>query len=159
MGMLSAKKFIRNDYAAFVSLCLVILTLAALVMINGFGIVVTKRGIVRMGEGDALPYDVVFGTMLAIALLCLICRFLRARALCVYGVEVSGTIVAVRFYRDRGRVSFEYRFGGTTYRRSAAVSANKLTQGFAEGSPVTLLVDERRPRRALIKSLYAADGA
>lgn len=76
------------------------------------------------------------------------------RRLLERGTEVVGRIVEVELDRLKGRVEYEYAFGGKRHRGRQSVWRNRTTSTFRPGGELTLVVHPRRPWRALIRALY-----
>jgi hypothetical protein len=70
------------------------------------------------------------------------------------GSALEGQIELSRFNKERGWVEVSYVFNGRNYRKSNPVFQSEQTQTFYPGIPVTILVDPRKPERALIKELF-----
>ena len=70
------------------------------------------------------------------------------------GVEVTGTIAKIAFYRDRGRVRYTYTYQGQSYQAESAIFESKRTRGLKEGIRLVLVVDPDNPQHALIRALY-----
>ncbi|WP_322508914.1 DUF3592 domain-containing protein, partial [Anaerolinea sp.] len=73
------------------------------------------------------------------------------------GVQMPATIVRASFFRGRGRVEVVYTYQGERVVSGNVVMKNKLTSAFQLGTPVTVMVDREKPRRAFIRELYAEE--
>ncbi len=152
MEQISLKKMIKNDYTMTVSLCCILVGVLTFVLFDRLGIIVSKRGI--RNEDDP-----VFGIiMLAIAgfgLLNALRRYLCIRSIFERGVNATATVSGSSFFKDRGRISYRYQYEGREYRRGLAVMKTKATKAFYAGEKIFVLLDERKPKRSLILSLYS----
>ncbi|WP_406656529.1 DUF3592 domain-containing protein [Methanolobus sp. ZRKC2] len=71
------------------------------------------------------------------------------------GVEVSGTIMFYLAYPRGARIEYEYTYANQKYRRGNALSRLSFKKSdFHEGQEVTLLVDPKKPKRAIVKDVY-----
>jgi hypothetical protein len=73
------------------------------------------------------------------------------------GQRVPGTITAVWFYKDRGRIEFDYKYGVPRH-GGAAVHKTSDTEGLQVGQTIDLILDPDRPDRPLVLGLYAPGG-
>ncbi len=70
------------------------------------------------------------------------------------GQEANATISRVFFFRDRGRISYEYTYQGEKRASGNAVTRVKRTRGLQVGQEVVVLVDRNNPKRAFLRDLY-----
>lgn len=90
----------------------------------------------------------------AIGLIVLGLRVLSIRSLFSDGVTVPGQVEQVWFYRDRGRVIFTYTYMGEEYHTGSAIHKNQRTLALQPGDPVTIVVDQGNPKRAMVQDLF-----
>ena len=74
------------------------------------------------------------------------------------GPACAGTVTAIWFMKDRGRVEYEYQFEGQTYQAGNAIMKNRETETIRQGDRVELIVDPLRPSRAFLAALYVKGG-
>jgi hypothetical protein len=86
--------------------------------------------------------------------LVLLWRYITIRAVFSEGTSVAGIISNVSFFRDRGRISYIYTYGGQKYECGNAVSKGRFTTALSQGQAVTVVVDENNPKRAFVRELY-----
>ncbi len=67
---------------------------------------------------------------------------------------IEGMIVKIRFYKDRGRVTFVYLIDGVAYQRGLAIMKTKLTKEFYEKHKIEVIVKKSNPKKSLIAILY-----
>jgi hypothetical protein len=94
----------------------------------------------------------VGATALGVALLTW--RFISIRQLFENGLEAKGKILKVFFYRDRGRVDYEYRHQGAKYQGANNFHRTPSTRNLTKGDAVTVVVDPANPKRSMIKDVY-----
>lgn len=70
------------------------------------------------------------------------------------GVQTSGVITGIGFFRGRGRVEYSYTFQGEKQLSSNAINRNSRTRQLRVGQKVTVLVDRDRPKQAFIQEIY-----
>ncbi|MBN2393808.1 MAG: hypothetical protein JXR84_23955 [Anaerolineae bacterium] len=105
--------------------------------------------------GDSWPafiFIVLAVTVTGFAVL--IWRYWLILSVFTQGIEVSGTISRISFFRDRGRVDFIYTWYEEKYASGMAVVKTKRTSALREGQVIDLMVDSGRPRNAFIRDLF-----
>lgn len=90
----------------------------------------------------------------AVSLVSLFWRIQLIRGVVGDGLEVSGVICSLSFFRDRGRVEYIYTHGGKRYQSGNAIHKSPLTSRLRQGDTTTLVIDRNRPERAFIRDLY-----
>ncbi|WP_440946113.1 DUF3592 domain-containing protein [Methanosarcina sp. T3] len=68
--------------------------------------------------------------------------------------EVTGYITAIRFYRDRGRVRYEYTYKNEKHSAKNRILKSGRTKYYQLGDEITLMVDPENPKKAIIKDIY-----
>lgn len=131
-----------NDYVTYV--CLVFPAICCIVILANF--VFTTAGTMLLLFVLLL---ISFVTLLVAGI-----RFITIWKIFHGNQEVMGTISRIDFYRDRGRVEFEYIYQGIAYTSGLSIMKNRRTAGYQPGDEVFVLVDRNNPRKALIKDLY-----
>jgi hypothetical protein len=92
------------------------------------------------------------GTLIVLGLLAW--RVLLFRKVFREGKSVLGRVSSAYINRDRGRVEYTYSYLGKFYKSGVSVHRNSRTKALKEGEGVILVVDQRKPDRAFIRSLY-----
>jgi hypothetical protein len=92
------------------------------------------------------------GTLVVLGLLTW--RVLLFRMVFRDGKSVLGRVCSAYLIRDRGRVEYTYSYQGKFYKSGVSIHRNGRTKALKEGQPLTLVVDQRNPGRAFIRSLY-----
>ncbi len=70
------------------------------------------------------------------------------------GVESPGRIMAINFFRGRGRLDYAYTFQGQKLVSGNAINRTRQTRDLRVGQEVTLLIDRNNPKRAFVKEIY-----
>ncbi|RPI90216.1 MAG: hypothetical protein EHM40_18915 [Chloroflexi bacterium] len=70
------------------------------------------------------------------------------------GLESPGVIMAINFFRGRGRVDYAYTFQGQKLVSGNAINRTRLTKELRVGQAVTLVIDRNNPKRAFVKEIY-----
>ena len=73
----------------------------------------------------------------------------------VRGVEVTGQVTRIRFYRGRGQVEYAYTYLGELYHAGNHILQTGRARTLAGGDAVVIVVDPTRPSRAYIRDLYS----
>ncbi len=94
----------------------------------------------------------VLGTLIVFGLLTW--RVLLFRKVFREGKSVLGRVSSAYVIRDRGRVEYTYSYQGKFYKSGVSIHRNSRTKALKEGEGVILVVDQRNPGRAFIRSLY-----
>ncbi|MBQ6565500.1 MAG: DUF1963 domain-containing protein, partial [Treponema sp.] len=152
MERLSLKKALKNDYTMTVSLCCILIGGILFFLHDKFGLVISKREIKTDGS---IVYSIIPGAIALFGILNAFRRWLRIRGIFERGVTVPATVTNSSFFKDRGRISYRYAYEGSEYRTGLALCRNKVTEAIGGGEKVFVIVDERKPKRSLILSLYS----
>jgi hypothetical protein len=95
----------------------------------------------------ALPISMVAGGFL-------LWRIARIHRLFAFGRLVPAQVTSLRIARDRGRLEFEYDFGGLRRTSWMPVHKNKRVLALEPNQQVEVLVDPRDPTNAIVRQLY-----
>ena len=153
----STGRILKNDYPSLLMLiCIGVIWVAA---IGGgiFGFLPKRRG------GGTVEVDSTMMMILIVVavIVTLMLGWLAAKRIddikrvIRVGPEVKGHIQSITFFKDRGRVEYEYQHKGQTYQSGNAIWKNRKTTRLQNGDEITLIVDPKNPSRAFIASLYS----
>ena len=106
------------------------------------------------GDGSWAAFIPVALAITVVGAFVLIGRYGQILSVFTQGMEATGTISRVYFFRDRGRIEYVYGWYEEKYTSGVAVAKTKRTRVLEQGQNVTLVVDSDRPRRAFIRDLY-----
>ena len=81
-------------------------------------------------------------------------RVTKIRSVFSSGIRVQGTVTKVWFFRQRGQVSFNYSYLGTSHQAKITLVKNKFTSAIQPGDKLTLLVDPDQPSRTFLQELF-----
>lgn len=154
----SVGKIIKNDYLAFVLAIGGPIALGISGFAFGLGMVPAWRG--RGGQTVDEPFKaalciaacVLTGLLFAL----LTRRIARIKRILRAGPRATAVIADVGFFKDRGRVEFEYEHAGRKHRSGTAIMKTRQTAAFAPGAKIEVAVDPRNPSKAFIVELYEA---
>ncbi len=145
-------KVIWTDYPAFIAACI-----PAVAWIACIALTVPRD----LSNGEAITTPAQAFLLLVLAILSTaICipivawRLARIRKLFRCGVEAKGNVKQVVFYRDRGRVEYNYLFRGKPYYTRNYLHRNRQTRALEQATIVALLVNPEKPEQAIIPHLY-----
>lgn len=114
----------------------------------------TNGGLIRI-DATKLAIMIVSDVALTVLLGWLVTRRIAyVRRIAESGLEVTGRIVSIAFFRDRGRVEYDFEFDGKTYHAGNAIWKNAETTRLKIGDELKLLVDPDRPSGVFISFLY-----
>jgi len=107
-----------------------------------------------LGGGGWPAFIYIALAVTVIGFVVLIWRYWLILSAFTQGIEVSGTISRISFFRDRGRVDFVYTWYEEKYASGMAVAKTKRTSALKEGQAIVLMVDSGRPRNAFMRDLF-----
>jgi hypothetical protein len=148
-------RIIQSDFVALIGLIVPLVSLIMYICVAYFGYFPGLRGRDPIQGTEGAPvflYLFIIGLVLGLPL-----AFWRIRTiqqLFSKGIEVGGQIIAISFYRDRGRVEYSYSHAGQAYSGGNAIMKTSRTQQLRSGDQIVLLVNPDEPKRALIRDLY-----
>jgi hypothetical protein len=150
----SIVRIIQSDYIATLALLFPLVFLGMYVVIAVFGFIPGLGGRDPI-MADGSPFF-FWGTIIA-ALIGLPLAYWRVkivRDVFKRGVEVPGVVLDVKFFRDRGSVSYQYPYDGQTLLGFNAIAKTKRTAALRKDAPVVLIVDKENPAKAFVRDLY-----
>lgn len=142
-------RIIQSDYIAGLSLLFVLVTWALYLILIYYGRIGT-----RATAADA-PFFLnlaIVATLLGIPLL--VWRINYYKSLFKKAEEIKGYITYIRFYRDRGKVRYEYMYKNEKHLVQNAIFKSGRTKHYRQGDEVTLIVDPGNPKKAIIRDIY-----
>lgn len=74
-----------------------------------------------------------------------------------YGVEVPGQVEFISFRSGRGRVFFNYQYQGKDLKGKRMIKRNKYTMRISPGENVTVVVNQKNPKNAVIKQIFIGE--
>ena len=152
-------KLLKNDYLALLAAIFgpVALGIGGYVAVTGS---IPRRaargGEVIVANGVDLPWLIGASILAIVLFFVLYRRFAHIKHVLANGNREQATILDVSFFKDRGRVEFEYAHGGQTYRTGTAIMKNRQTLAFQPNDVVEIALDPADPAKAYITELYLA---
>ena len=137
-----------NDWPALASWVAIPIT-----WVIHFGFPYLQRG--AAASPLAFPLTLPVGVSVALIAV-LLWRIKRVADLFARGVAVSGTVTDLMIAKDRGRLVFEFEALGTRVRTWMPIHKTRDVLSLARGDRVDVLYDAKKPRRAIVKSLFVA---
>lgn len=135
-------RVIQIDYYAYMSVLLP----------GGFWLIMVFMTTIQAANLDRATYVGIILTIFG--LIALAWRYMQAARLLSSGKEVTGTIQRTWFFRDRARITCVYTFKGQKYQASQPARLNRRMMALKIGDRVRLVLDEKNPRRFLIRQLF-----
>lgn len=155
MQRVSVLKVIWNDYLAFLLTIggPIMLSLAAFTAI--FGFIPGHRG---QTVGPQVVWGMtIFDVLLTVLLLVLLARRISLiKKVLATGPRTTAKVQQIWFFKDRGRVEFEYLHGGQQRNAGMAIMKNAQTTLLKPGSEIEVALDPANPDRALVVQLYCS---
>jgi hypothetical protein len=139
---LSFLRMIEADYIAYISV------LAPVVMWGVYAFSYFS------GREPGTTYTLSMAGITVAGMLALIWRYRLFSTIFEDGQQTQATISRVSFYRDRGRIDYEYTYMGQQYKSGNAVHKIRRVTDLKIGDQVTVMIDRNKPNRAFIKDLY-----
>ncbi len=149
-------RILKNDYPSL--LMLIFISVVWVVAIGGgvFGFLPKRRG----GGGIEVDSSMMNIMLLVAVAVTILCGWLAVKRIGVIkqvirnGPEVEGRIQSIGFFKDRGRVEFDYEYAGESYHAGNAIWKNRETTQLQDGDGIRLILDPDKPSRAFSASLY-----
>lgn len=160
MNQISVGKIIKNDYAAFLLTILgpVFLVGSVYIAVVGFiprfGRFASLRKSNAVHPLEAQIYIWVALILTGILFLFLVKRISRLKRILETGHRTKATVTGISFYKDRGRIEFQYVYRGKKHSTGTAIMKNKQTEKIAVGNEIDVAVDQQNDKKAFIVSLY-----
>ncbi|HUE71078.1 MAG TPA: DUF3592 domain-containing protein [Pirellulaceae bacterium] len=156
MHQVSTRKIILNDYVAFLLTIggPIALAISAFTAVFGFIPSIRNRG------GQEVDPQFIIGMCVVAVVLTLLLFFLlwrriaRIRNILATGPRTKAKVLGIGFFKDRGRIDFEYTHNGQQYATGTAVMKNQQTTSIAAGDEIEVALDPENPLKALIVHLY-----
>lgn len=154
----STIKIIKSDYLAMLSLIAPVVTIVLFIDSKFFGFL--HQFFSRGRSAD--PADPSFFLIMAIITICIFVPLFILRIKSIHnhfktGIEITGKIVYLNLWKDRGRVEYEYEIDGEKYRSGNALHRSKFVNSLAEGQKVTIIISKNNHKKGLIKEMYISE--
>ncbi|MGE0707942.1 MAG: DUF3592 domain-containing protein [Planctomycetota bacterium] len=150
----SVLRILQADYLSGLCVIAPLVGWGLFVAVEVLGLSPGRRGAASAGapRGHVLLYVALVATAVCVPLLLARLRsfFATFRA----GVEVTGRVLSVSFYRDRGTIEFAFEHEGREHAVSRGVHKTARTAALEAGDEVAVLLDPRAPQAALIRDLF-----
>ncbi len=158
MNRVSTAKMVKNDYAAFLMTIggPIALAISAFTAFYGFVPRLRGRGGQEVDPQSAVVICVVAGLVTVLLLFMLAKRISRLKRILQTGPRVVATVSDVAFFKDRGRVEFQYIQDGEDIHAGTAIMKNKETEAIIPGAQIEVAIDPENPKKALIVRLYCS---
>ena len=154
----SISKIILNDYAAFLLTIggPIALALSAFTAAFGFLPSVRKRGGQEVDPQFIIGISVAATILTAFLFYLLSRRVSRIKKVLANGPRATAKVTEIGFFKDRGRVEYEYIHNAQTHKTGTAIMKNKQTTAIDSGDEIEVAIDPGNPNWALIVQLYVA---
>jgi hypothetical protein len=139
---LSFLRIIEADYIAYISV------LAPVVMWAVYAFSYFS------GRETGTTYTLTMAGITVAGMLALIWRYRLFSTVFEDGQQTQAVISHVSFYRDRGRIDYEYTYMGQQYKSGSMVHKIRRVTDLKIGDQITVMIDRNKPNRAFIKDLY-----
>jgi hypothetical protein len=158
MSQASTGKIIMNDYAAFLLTIGGPIALAISAFTAAFGFIpsIRHRGGQQVDPQFIMGMCVVAVVVTMLLFYMLSRRISRIKRILADGSRTKAKVLEIGFIKDRGRIEFEYTYGGQQHRTGTAVMKNKQTTAISPGDEIEVALDPVDPRRAFVVQLYCA---
>jgi hypothetical protein len=114
---------------------------------SGFGFTVPDESDIASSQTSTIFFSIVAITYFVIRIRFFYILYKR-------GVEVSSTILEYSCHTRGARIQYEYIYDNKKYCKGNSLSYAFKKNDFHEGQEVMLLVDPKKPTRAIIKNIY-----
>jgi hypothetical protein len=154
----SLSRIILNDYGAFL-LAIggpIALVISAFTAAFGFIPSIRGRGGQEVDPQFMMGMCVVAGIITILLFFLLSRRISRIKRILIDGQRTRAKVLEISFFKDRGRIEFEYTHGDQQHKTGAAVMKNKVATAISPGDEVDVALDPDNSRKALVVQLYCA---
>lgn len=151
-GTPGLSRIISTDYTALLGAILPLVGVLLWIGNKFFGFPSRWRGR-EIQQGDS-TFLWIAAAMVIVGVLLLLWRIHTFQSLFIAGHRVPGRVTTVSFFRDRGRIEYEYQYAGASHHAGNAIHKNKRTMAIQQGMPVTIVVDPANPKRTILLDLY-----
>jgi hypothetical protein len=154
----STAKIILNDYAAFLLTIAgpIAIAIAAFTATFGFIPSIRNRGGGEVDPSFIVGMCVVTAFIAVLVFFLLVRRISRIKRILADGVRTKAKVLEVGFFKDRGRIEFEYRHNGQEHRTGVAVMKNNQTTAVSPGDEIEVALDPENAGKAYVVQLYCA---
>ncbi len=112
----------------------------------------------RRSDSDVYENPMIMVAIgLCLILLCSLIFVMRVKSIYNYfseGTEVRGVITNIVFFKDRGKITYQYQNNNENHQSSIAVHKCKKTKSMQTGESVKVILKRDLPRKSIIKDLY-----
>ena len=152
----SVKKIISHDYITLCAFITLIVTAAISLEVYFFGYMISTSplSIELLLFEERLLYVYVSGGLALLGLICFIVRMNIIKNLFSTGIEVKGKIVELKYWRDRGIVTYVYFIEGQEYCKHLRIHITKETSNLGKDDEVQILVRPENHSKSIIKDLF-----
>jgi hypothetical protein len=154
----STSKILLNDYAAFLLAIGGPIAIAVSALTAAFGFIpsIRNRGGQEVDAQFTVGMCVVAGVFAVLMFVLLLRRIAHIKRVLASGVRTSAKVLEVGFFKDRGRIEFEYTHHGQEHRTGIAVMKNKETTAISPGDEIELALEPENAAKAYVVQLYCA---
>lgn len=150
-------KIIKNDLFAMISTAVPIVSWLLFFALWYFKEIPGRRGNEPLTFQEDGSFILIASLVLtAIGVFFLWRRFQDVKQYFEEGIDLTGTIVEVRFIKDRGSVVCSYEYENNTYTGKTRVHKTKETKALSPGDKVNLLCRKENPKKIILKDLFLA---
>ncbi len=132
----------------------ILLAISAFAVLFGFIPRLRPRPVLEVDSQFVIVMSIATGVLTVVLLLLLARRVSRLKRVVEMGTRISATVADIGFFRDRGRVEFQYTYEGQEYRTGTVIMKNSQTQAIAAGAQIEVAIDPRKPGKVVIVQLY-----
>jgi len=152
----SIKNIISRDYTTLLFfICFIIMALfTAEIYFVGYFISGKRFDLVYIPVDERFLHYCIFGSLAIIGLIGFICRISVIKSYFVNGIEVKGVITDLMYWRDRGRIMFNYTIEGQEHRGKLAIHTTKATANLGKGYEIKVLVKPENHSKAIIMDVF-----
>jgi hypothetical protein len=143
-SQLSIIRMIEADYIAFVAVLAPFMLLA----VYAFSLVT--------GREVSITYTYTLAVLSIAGIIAVIWRYRLFSSIFEDGQQAQATITGISFYRDRGKIAYEYTYMGQMHKSSSMVHKIKRTVQLQVDDHVVVMIDRNKPNRAFIRDLYCS---
>lgn len=138
----STWKIITNDMVTYHASMVLVLVLVVYLM-------------AALSRTSALPIFSVSAIVVILAAMTIITlRVMKIKSVLVKGQTLNGVVTSKGFRPGQGNLSLNFMIEGKPFKSSASTPITKFSSNLKAGDKITLIVDPRNPKLALLKELF-----
>lgn len=149
-------KIVKNDYLVLLSFVapLVIWGIFLFLYFNGTISGVGRNKSLVLAASDA-PFFLIMAIIFSLVFVSIgVWRIKQIKNIFSNGIEVTGKVLKITFYKDRGRLEYEYTLEDYSYRSNVGIHKTGEVIELQSGHPLKIIVHRDNSLKSVVADLY-----